>query len=82
MAVQNVLDCWAAVPVGNDSMKYSGVLSLNETSKDIINLLNSETTEEDIVASLLKEYDVEETELRKDVKAFIQKLRDEKLLAE
>lgn len=82
MAVQQVMNFWAAVPVGKDSMRYNGVMSLNETAKDMIELLNQETTEDEIVAKLLQDYDVAEADLRQHVKDFLQKLRDEKLLVE
>lgn len=82
MAVQQVAGFWAAVPVGEDSLHYNGVMSLNETAKDMIELLNNDTTEDQIVADLLKEYDVEEAELRQHVAEFLQKLRDEHLLIE
>lgn len=82
LAVQQVMDFWAAVPVGKDSMRYNGVMSLNETSKDIIELLKEETTEEEIVKKMLEEYDVTEDVLRKHVSEFLDKLREEKLLVE
>lgn len=82
MAVQQVMDFWAAVPVGKDAMRYNGVMSLNETSKDIFELLMEETTEEEIVKKMLEEYDVTEDVLRMHVKDFLDKLRKEKLLLE
>ena len=82
LAVQQVMDFWAAVPVGKDSMRYNGVMSLNETSKDIIELLKEETTEEEIVKKMLEEYDVTGDVLRKHVSEFLDKLREEKLLVE
>lgn len=63
-------------------MRYNGVMSLNETSKDIIELLKEETTEEEIVKKMLEEYDVTEDVLRKHVSEFLDKLREEKLLVE
>ena len=82
MAVQHIMDFWAAVPVGKDASRYNGVMSLNETAKDMIELLNEETTEEEIVQKMLAEYDVTEEELRKHVRDLLDKLRAENLLVE
>lgn len=73
---------WAAVPVGKDAMRYNGVMSLNETAKDIFVLLQQEKSEAEIVSTLLKDYDVTEAELRQHVQDFLQRLRAENLLIE
>lgn len=82
MEVQHVANFWAAVPVGKDAMRYNGVMSLNETAKDIFVLLQQEKSEAEIVSTLLKDYDVTEAELRQHVQDFLQRLRAENLLIE
>lgn len=82
MGVQHILDFWAAVPVGEDAKRYSGVMSLNETAKDMIEMLNDEITEDEMVSRLLAEYDVTEEELRPHVRELLDKLRAENLLVE
>lgn len=82
MSIQKVLDFWAAVPVGKDSTRYNGVMSLNETAKDMMELLKDDISEDEMVSRLLMEYEVSEDELRSHVKDFVQKLRDEQLLIE
>ena len=42
-------DGMVAVPVGNDSEQFHGVLKVNETAVFILKLLEHETTEDDIV---------------------------------
>jgi len=79
-AIQEVTDFWAAVPVGKDAKKYKGVMSLNESAKDMMEFLREDITEEELVQKMLKEYVVPEEQLRKDVSDFIQKLKDADVL--
>jgi len=81
-AIQNICGFWAAVPVGRDVMKYSNTMSLNETAKDMMELLKEEITEDELVAKMLEQYDATEEQMRADVKAFIEKLREAEALSE
>lgn len=64
------------VPVGDASLELKGLLTLNETGERIWDLLPDAASEEDILRSLLEEYDVEPSVLRADVDAFFAKLRE------
>lgn len=79
-AVQKVTDFWAAVPVGQDSMNYNGVISLNETARDMMELLREDITEEELVQKMKELYDVDEATLRQHVHEFIGKLQEAKVL--
>lgn len=80
-AVQKVTDFWAAVPVGKDALKCDNVVSLNETARDMFNLLRNDITEDQLVQQMLQEYKgVDETQLRADAQAFIQRLQEADLL--
>ncbi len=79
-AVQKVTDFWAAVPVGQDSMNYNGVISLNETARDMMELLREDITEEELVQKMKEQYDVDEATLRQHVHEFIGKLQEAKVL--
>lgn len=79
-AIQKVTNFWAAVPVGADAKRYKGVMSLNETARDMLEFLREDLTEEELVQKMLKEYEVEEQELRPQVHDFITKLQAEGLL--
>ncbi len=68
------------IPVGN--LDFDGMITLNEVGVFIWEKLSNNTNEEEIVALLLKEYDVAPEIAEKDVKAFIQKLRDADLIDE
>lgn len=75
-AVQKVTDFWAAVPVGKDALRYNGVMSLNETARDMMEFLREDITEEELVQKMLGEYDIEEATLREHVHDFVQKLQE------
>ena len=71
-----------AVPVGESAAELHAVLTLNEEAMRILELLQEETTEESIVAQLLKEYEGEREEIATLVNAYIEQLRQEGLLEE
>lgn len=81
-AIQQVTDFWAAVPVGADARQYKGVMSLNETAKDMMELLREDISEEELVRKMLEIYEVEEPVLRPQVHQFLQQLREASLLVE
>ena len=71
-----------AVPVGESAAELHAVLNVNEEAIRVLELLQEETTEEDIVDQLMKEYEGEKEEISSLVNVFIDQLRREELLAE
>lgn len=71
-----------AVPVGENAAELHAVLNLNEEAMRILELLQTDTTEKDIVLQLLKEYEGEEAQIQMLVHEFIDQLRQEELLEE
>lgn len=72
-----VADRIVAVAVGEDANKFSGFIKMNDTGAYIFNMLKNDVTEDEIVASMEKEYDEADSEkIRDTVKAFIVKLRE------
>lgn len=57
------------------SAKFSGLVRSNKTAAEIVDLLKSDTTEENIVSEMLKKYDVSEDVLKKDVHKIIETLK-------
>lgn len=66
---------YVLVPVGPTVNDYTGLFPMTETGARIWELLPLCDSEEDIVKTLAKEYDVQESVLREDVKEFLEKLR-------
>lgn len=79
-AFSKVFDAQMAVPVGPGSERCQAVLHLNETGQRILELLQTETTEDAIVATMMEEYEVEEPVLRSEVQKILTQLREADLL--
>lgn len=67
------------VAVGSD-VEFSGMLTLNDTGVFFWELLKNDTTKEEMLAKILKEYDVSQDEASKDLDDFLTKLKEAKLL--
>ncbi len=68
------------VPVGERVKDFNGVINLNDTGVFMWGLLEKGTTEEEMVQAVLSEYDVEKAVAERDVKKFVEKLKEAKLL--
>lgn len=58
------------------SAKFSGLVRSNKTAAEIIDLLKTDTTEENIISVMQKKYDVSESVLKQDVHRIIETLRN------
>ena len=67
------------VSVSSDA-SFNGMLTLNDTGVFFWNLLQKETTREELISAVLKEYDVSEEEASTDIDEFIKKLYEAKIL--
>ena len=61
----------ATGPAGKD---FHGLVRSNETAAFIVDCLKKETTEEEIVAAMLEEYDAPKEVISKDVHRIVEKL--------
>ena len=68
------------VPTGKTVLEFNGLVTLNEVGVDIWNMLQNEVTFEEIVQGILKEYDVEESVARQDIREFLDKLEENGIL--
>lgn len=67
------------VSIGSD-VSFNGMLTLNDTGVFFWNLMQKETTKEEILEAVLKEYDVSAEEASRDIDEFIEKLSAAKIL--
>lgn len=67
------------VPTGND-MSFSGVITLNDTALFVWNQLIDGIEEDDLVALMAKEYDVDKSIISADVKELIEAFKQNGLL--
>ena len=70
------------VAVGKAVKSFNGYITLNETGTFFWEKLASGTTKEDLIKSVLAEYDVDEETARNDVELFIDNLTKNGLIEE
>ena len=78
--LREVAGSFIVVAVGEAVKTYNGLITLNETSAFLWNLLVKGATEDEVVGALLGEYEVEKEDAVKGVKSFINKLVEAKLV--
>ena len=61
---------------GEASRNFNGMLRLNEEAAFAFELLQKGTTQEELVSALMEKYAGEETVVRADVAAFLEKLKE------
>ena len=62
---------YMVVPVSEMAEKIHGIINLSETGAFLWKLLNTDQEEEQLIAAMLAEYEVEEQTARQDVRAFV-----------
>ena len=82
--LQNVCGEHILVPVGIENVDYSRIISLNPTAAFLWEKINAmeEFTIEDMVSSLLEEYEVEEEIARKDCNLIVERWAEMELIEE
>lgn len=71
-----------AIPVGDDAgTDFRGIVKLNESGAVIFDLLREETTVEEVVEALAKDYDTPKEEIRRHVREFVDYLAGQGVLA-
>ena len=80
--INNVAGETVAVSVGNNDGQFNGYIKLNETGAFIFKMLQKETTREEIITALIKEYsDVTPEDAAESVDGLLEKLNKAELLA-
>ena len=65
-----------AVPVGDGSNDIQGVFKLNKAGKEIVSLLKTFDSEEDVVKELEKKYDGSTKDIKDYVHSFVLQLQE------
>ena len=78
--LREVAGSYLVVAVGNAVKEFGGIVNLNETGAFLWRLLEKSSTEPAMVDALLNEYEVDRETAEKDVKAFVEKLTEAKLV--
>lgn len=78
--LRNVAGNNVVVPIGQATLDFNGMMSLNETGAFIFSKMLDGTTKEQLIEDLISEYEVEREIAQKDVDDFIEKVEGEGLL--
>ena len=62
------------IPVGDAAINFNGMINLNETGAFLWKLLENDVEPRFLLQELMKEYDVEEEQAKKDITDVINKL--------
>ena len=73
--LRQVADTWVVLPLGEATVEFTGMLTLNEAGLMLWHLLEQGTTREAMAAALTEEYEVENEQALADVDEFVDKLR-------
>ena len=68
------------VPVGEAAKKYSGLIAMNEIAAFIWDILPTAEDDQEVITSVLENYEVEREVAEKDVSEFLGKLRDMEII--
>ena len=71
-----------AVAVGHEAVNANALIRMNSTGAFLWQLLSDEQTEDSLLAALLAEYEVSEDIAKRDISAFVGKLRSAGLIDE
>lgn len=75
VAGQNIV-----VPVGKETLKFNGMINLNNSGKFLWNLLKEDKTIDDLVKALMDKYEVSEEVALTDINKFIAVLKENNFL--
>lgn len=70
------------VPVGQQSIEFNGMITLNDSGAFFWDCLCEDITIEDVVKKVIAEYDIDEATAKKDVENFVKMLKDNDLIEE
>lgn len=73
-AIRSIAGTWVALPLGDATVDFTGMLTLNESGLMLWRLLEGGCDKSALVDALLKEYDVSREAAAADVDAFIEKV--------
>lgn len=71
---------WVIVPLGARVVEFNAIMTLSESGALLWRLLEKGSDEDGMLAALLAEYDVDEATARKDVRLFIESIKEKGLI--
>ena len=78
--LKKVADSYVVVPVGENVVDFTSMITINESGEFIWRQLLEDTDPETVADALCEEYEVDRETALKDVEAFVGILKDKKVL--
>lgn len=79
--LKNIAGTNVVVPLGDNTVSFKAIITLNETGAFLWQQLETEKTPEDLLKAMLSEYAVDEATAKADILEFIDNLKKANLLA-
>lgn len=73
--LREVAGSYVVLPLGDATIDFNGMASLNETGSFLFEKMQQEITEEELVNALLERYEIDEETAKTDVNNFVNKLK-------
>lgn len=80
--VRQIMDCVAAIPVGDTALQLNGMILLNDVSRVIWECLSKGSAVAQLVDAVTEQFVVSQEEAEADIMEFLDKLRQAQLLDE
>jgi hypothetical protein len=80
--LRSVVDTHIVVPIGQASVDFNGLITLNETGAFLWEHLAEGCSYDELLNALLSEYDVAEDEARKGIDSFLETARNAGVIEE
>lgn len=80
--IKEVADSFVVVPVGENLVDFSSMITTNETGAFIWNLLSEDKTADELAEALVSEYSVDLKTAKADVEEFLSVLKSKKVFEE
>lgn len=75
-----VVDEYILVPIGETTVSFNGLGTLNEVGAFLWNHIEECENEEELLKTLLSEYDVDEETAKTDINEFLSQLRERDII--
>ena len=80
--LRQVADEYLVIPVGEAALKLKGLIGLSESGSLLYRRLRDGCSEEELVRTLLEEYDIDPGTAQADTRAFLEQMRRMGILIE
>lgn len=80
--VREIAGCNIVVPVGERVIDFKGIMTLNDTGSFIWKCLSDDISYDQLLSSILDEYEIDEITAKADLDEFVDKARESGVLEE